>query len=54
MSSGVGGIAETAVTLAITSGAVIFGFNVRADNTARRLIENEGVDLRYYNVIRPD
>jgi len=51
VSGGVGGIAETDVTLAITSGAVIFGFNVRADNAARRLIENEGVDLRYYNVI---
>ncbi len=51
VSSGVGGIAETDVTLAITSGAVIFGFNVRADAAARRLVENEGVDLRYYNVI---
>ncbi|PLW67906.1 translation initiation factor IF-2 [Pseudohalioglobus lutimaris] len=51
VSGGVGGIAETDVTLAITSSAVIFGFNVRADNAARRLIENEGVDLRYYNVI---
>ncbi|TDG12653.1 translation initiation factor IF-2 [Seongchinamella unica] len=51
VAGGVGGIAETDVTLAITSGAVIFGFNVRADNAARRLIENEGVDLRYYNVI---
>lgn len=51
VSGGVGGIAETDVTLAITSGAVVFGFNVRADNAARRLIENEGVDLRYYNVI---
>jgi translation initiation factor IF-2 len=51
VSSGVGGIAETDVTLAITSSAVIFGFNVRADAAARRLVENEGVDLRYYNVI---
>jgi translation initiation factor IF-2 len=51
VSGGVGGIAETDVTLAITSSAVIFGFNVRADNAARRLIESEGVDLRYYNVI---
>ncbi|HBO12802.1 MAG TPA: translation initiation factor IF-2, partial [Halieaceae bacterium] len=51
VTSGVGGIAETDVTLAITSGAVIFGFNVRADAAARRLVENEGVDLRYYNVI---
>jgi translation initiation factor IF-2 len=51
VSGGVGGIAETDVTLAITSDAVIFGFNVRADNAARKLVESEGVDLRYYNVI---
>ncbi len=51
VSGGVGGIAETDVTLALTSNAVIFGFNVRADNAARKLIEAEGVDLRYYNVI---
>ncbi len=49
--AGVGGITETDVNLAMTSGAVIFGFNVRADGAARRLVENEGVDLRYYNVI---
>ena len=51
VSGGVGGLAETDITLAITSGAVVFGFNVRADASARRLVENEGVDLRYYNVI---
>ena len=51
VSGGVGGIAESDVTLAITSGAVMFGFNVRADTSARRLIESEAVDLRYYNVI---
>ena len=51
VAGGVGGIAETDVTLAITSGAVMFGFNVRADNAAKRLVETEGVDLRYYNVI---
>ncbi|QIB64880.1 translation initiation factor IF-2 [Kineobactrum salinum] len=51
VAGGVGGITETDVSLAITSGAVVFGFNVRADNSARRLVENEGVDLRYYNVI---
>ncbi len=51
VSGGVGGIAETDVTLAMTSNAVIFGFNVRADTAARRLVEKEGVDLRYYNVI---
>ncbi|KGE02696.1 Translation initiation factor 2 [Pseudohaliea rubra DSM 19751] len=51
VTGGVGGIAETDVTLAMTSGAVIFGFNVRADAAARQLVESEGVDLRYYNVI---
>ncbi len=51
VSGGVGGLAETDITLAITSSAVVFGFNVRADASARRLVENEGVDLRYYNVI---
>ncbi|MBP6699905.1 MAG: translation initiation factor IF-2 [Halioglobus sp.] len=48
---GVGGITETDVNLAVTSRAVIFGFNVRADGSARKLVESEGVDLRYYNVI---
>ncbi len=51
VNGGVGGITETDVNLAVTSSAVIFGFNVRADNTARKLVEDEGVDLRYYNVI---
>lgn len=51
VSGGVGGIAETDVTLAMTAEAVIFGFNVRADNSARKLVEDEGMDLRYYNVI---
>ncbi len=51
VSGGVGGITETDVTLAVTTNAVIFGFNVRADGGARKLIEAEGVDLRYYNVI---
>jgi translation initiation factor IF-2 len=51
VSGGVGGISETDVTLAVTAEAVMFGFNVRADNSARRMVEDEGVDLRYYNVI---
>ncbi|MDP5064176.1 MAG: translation initiation factor IF-2 [Haliea sp.] len=51
VSGGVGGLAETDITLAMTSSAVVFGFNVRADASARRLVESEGVDLRYYNVI---
>ncbi|XOV85957.1 MAG: translation initiation factor IF-2 [Pseudomonadota bacterium] len=49
--AGVGAIAESDVNYAITSGAVIFGFNVRADSAARKLIESEGLDLRYYKVI---
>ncbi len=51
VSSGVGGIAESDVNLAVTTGAVMFGFNVRADGGAKRLVESEGIDLRYYNVI---
>lgn len=51
VSAGVGGITETDVNLALTSGAVMFGFNVRADSSARKLAESEGVDLRYYSVI---
>ena len=49
--SGVGGITETDATLAAASGAIILGFNVRADATARRVIEGEEIDLRYYSVI---
>ncbi|MFT5481901.1 MAG: translation initiation factor IF-2 [Halieaceae bacterium] len=51
VSGGVGGIAESDVNLATTTGAVIFGFNVRAEGGAKRLVESEGIDLRYYNVI---
>ncbi|MDZ5458358.1 translation initiation factor IF-2, partial [Azohydromonas lata] len=47
----VGGISESDVNLAIASKAVIVGFNVRADAGARKLSENNGVDLRYYNII---
>ena len=49
--SGVGGISESDVNLAIASGALIIGFNVRADGAARKLAENEGVEIRYYNII---
>jgi len=51
VSSGVGGITETDATLAVASGAVMFGFNVRADNAAKKVVENNGVDMRYYSVI---
>ena len=49
--SGVGGITETDATLAAASNAIIPGFNVRADASARRVIEAESPDLRYYSVI---
>ncbi|MFZ7200906.1 translation initiation factor IF-2 [Avibacterium avium] len=49
--SGVGGITETDATLAAASNAIIVGFNVRADASARRIIENESIDLRYYSII---
>src|SRR5690554_314907 len=51
ISGGVGGITETDANLALASNAVIFGFNVRADASARKVIESEGLDLRYYSVI---
>jgi translation initiation factor IF-2 len=47
----VGGITESDVNLALASKAVIIGFNARADVAARKLAENNGVDIRYYNVI---
>nr|WP_113865819.1 translation initiation factor IF-2 [Brenneria salicis]NMN92799.1 translation initiation factor 2 (bIF-2) [Brenneria salicis ATCC 15712 = DSM 30166]RBP63777.1 translation initiation factor 2 (bIF-2) [Brenneria salicis ATCC 15712 = DSM 30166]RLM31060.1 translation initiation factor IF-2 [Brenneria salicis ATCC 15712 = DSM 30166] len=49
--SGVGGITETDATLAAASNAIILGFNVRADASARRIVEAESLDLRYYSVI---
>lgn len=51
ISSGVGGITESDMNLALTSGAVVMGFNVRADASARRLAEKESIDLRYYSII---
>jgi len=47
----VGGITESDVNLALASKAVIIGFNARADAAARKLAENSGVDIRYYNII---
>ena len=49
--SGVGGITETDATLAAASNAIVLGFNVRADASARRIIESENIDLRYYSII---
>lgn len=51
ISSGVGGITESDATLAAASHAVIIGFNVRADATARAAIKESGVDVRYYSII---
>lgn len=51
VSSGVGGITETDATLALASQAVVFGFNVRADNAAKRVVEQNDIDMRYYSVI---
>ncbi len=49
--SGVGGISESDVNLALASKAIIIGFNVRADAQARKTAEGNDVDLRYYNII---
>ncbi|MEK7344107.1 MAG: translation initiation factor IF-2 [Pseudomonadota bacterium] len=49
--SGVGGISESDVNLAIASKAIVIGFNVRADAGARKLAEGNGIDLHYYNII---
>ena len=49
--SGVGGINETDISLAAASNAIVLGFNVRADATARKSVAERGVDLRYYSII---
>ncbi|UNM95795.1 translation initiation factor IF-2 [Ignatzschineria rhizosphaerae] len=51
VASGVGGITESDANLAVSSDALVIGFNVRADNSARRIIEEEGLSLYYYSVI---
>ncbi len=51
LASGVGGINESDVNLAVASSAILIGFNARADASARRMIAEEGVDLRYYSII---
>ena len=51
VSSGVGGITESDATLAAASKAVVIGFNVRADASARKIIERDGIDLRYFSII---
>lgn len=49
--SGIGGITETDASLALASNAIILGFNVRADSSAKKIINSENLDLRYYSVI---
>lgn len=51
VSSGVGGINESDVNLALASDGIVIGFNVRADISAKNLAEREGIDLRYYSII---
>jgi translation initiation factor IF-2 len=51
VASGVGGISESDVNLAVASNAIMIGFNVRADGSAKRMIEEQGVDLHYYSII---
>ena len=51
VASGVGGITESDAHLAVTSDAIVIGFNVRADSGARRILEDKGIDLRYYSII---
>jgi len=51
VSGGVGGIAETDANLAVASSAIMIGFNVRADDQARAIVEREEIELRYYSVI---
>lgn len=51
VASGVGGLTESDANLAVTSDAILLGFNIRADAAARRIVEEKGLDLRYYSVI---
>jgi translation initiation factor IF-2 len=51
VASGAGGITESDANLAVTSKAILIGFNVRADAAARRVVEEKGLDLRYYSII---
>ncbi len=51
VASGVGGITETDVNLALSTGALLIGFNVRADATARKLLKETGVEVRYHSII---
>jgi translation initiation factor IF-2 len=51
VASGVGGITESDINLALTTGAIVLGFNVRAGGSAKALAEKESIELRYYSII---
>ena len=51
INSGVGGITESDINLAMASSGIVIGFNVRADAGARKLADTEGIDIRYYSII---
>ncbi len=51
INSGVGGITESDINLAMASTGIVIGFNVRADASARKLADAEGIDIRYYSII---
>ncbi len=51
VSSGVGGISESDANLAVAVDSIIIGFNVRADNTAKKIIESESISLSYHSII---
>jgi translation initiation factor IF-2 len=51
ISSGVGGITGNDINLALTTNAIVIGFNVRADGTAKRIAEAESIEIRYYSII---
>ena len=51
VSSGVGGISESDANLAVAVDSIIIGFNVRADNTAKKIIESESIPLSYHSII---
>ena len=51
LGSGVGGITESDANLALTYDAMIFGFNVRLDNSAKKVVDKHGIEVRYYNIV---
>ena len=51
VASGVGGITESDINLALTTGAIVLGFNVRAGGSAKGLAEKESIEIRYYSII---